>query len=115
MALASTMYGCDNLCLLNMYAMGHRSVTLCNGKTLRIPKNIGEDNNRGLSFPQKDAKGLAYICICPKNLIYDRPENCWSRSVSIAALSCISSHLYPSALMPHVDAHDGWWEGCDGV
>ena len=52
----------------------HGSVTLCNGKTLGIPKNIGEDNNRGLSFPQKDAKGLAYICICPKNLIYDRPR-----------------------------------------
>ena len=46
----------------------HGSVTLCNGKTLRIPKNIGEDNNRGLSFPQKNAKGLAYICICPKIL-----------------------------------------------
>ena len=39
----------------------HGSVTLCNGKTLGIPKNIGEDNNRGLSFPQKDAKGLAYV------------------------------------------------------
>ena len=69
MALASTMYGRDNLCLLNMYAM---AVTLCNGRTLRIPKNIGEDNNRGLSFPQKDAKGSAYICICPENLSYDK-------------------------------------------
>ena len=50
----------------------HGSVTLCNGKTLEIPKNIGEDNNEGLSFPQKDVKGSAYLSICSKNLIYDK-------------------------------------------
>ena len=45
------------------------SVTLCNGKTLEIPKNIGEDNNRGLSFPKKDAKGSAYMYMSKKSYL----------------------------------------------
>ena len=107
------MYGCDNLCLLNMYAMALWPCVM--GKRSKFLKTLEKIIIGVFPSHRKMPRGQHIYVYVQKKLFLISTENCWSRSVSLAALSCISSHLYPSALMPHVKAHDGWWEGCDGV